>query len=48
MSAEAMAAAEDVIEKLMADLERSIDEVLLKKYVNKRFNWVKANPIYRG
>jgi len=48
MSAEAMAVVEDIIGKLMDDLERSIDEALMKKYVNKQFNWVQANPIYRG
>jgi len=48
MSAEAMAASEYVLGKLWDDLERSIDEALLRKYVNKQFNWVQANPIYRG
>jgi len=48
MSAEAMAASEYVIGKLWDDLECSIDEALLRKYVNKQFNWVQANPIYRG
>jgi len=48
MSAEAMAVVEDIIGKLMDDLEHSIDEALMKKYVNKQFNWVQANPIYRG
>jgi len=48
MSAEAMAACAEIIEQLFADFERSVDEALLKKYVNKQFNWVKANPIYRG
>jgi len=28
--------------------EYSVDEALLRKYVNKQFNWVQANPIYRG
>jgi len=48
MSAEAMAACEEIIEKLMADLESSVGEALMRKYENKQFNWVQANPIYRG
>jgi len=48
MSAEAMAASAYVLDKVWDDLERSIDEALLRKYVNKQFNWVQANPIYRG
>jgi len=48
MSAEAMAACEEIIEQLMADLEHLVDEALLRKYENKQFNWVKANPIYKG
>jgi len=48
MSAEAMAACEEIIKQLFADLERLVDEALLRKYVNKQFNWVKANPIYQG
>ena len=47
---EAMAAVEEIIDRLMADVERSVDEALLRKmnYEKKQFNWVKANPIYRG
>jgi len=48
MSEEAMAAVEEFIDRLMADVERSVDEALLRKYENKQFNWVRANPIYRG
>jgi hypothetical protein len=48
MSAEAMATCEEIIGKLLDDLEYSVDEALLRKYVNKQFNWVQANPIYRG
>jgi hypothetical protein len=32
----------------MADVERSVDEALLRKYENKQFNWVRAKHIYRG
>ena len=48
MSAEAMATCEEIIGKLLDDPEYSVDEALLRKYVNKQFNWVQANPIYRG
>jgi len=48
MSAEAMATCEEIIGKLLDGPEYSIDKVLLGRYVNKQFNWVQENPIYRG
>jgi len=48
MSAEAMAASDYVMGKIWDELERTVDEALLKKYMKKQFNWVQANPVYRG
>jgi hypothetical protein len=48
MSAEAMAAVDYVMRKVWEEIERSIDEELLRKFENQQFNWVQINPIYRG
>jgi len=47
---DAMAAVEEIIDRLMANVERSVDAALLKQmsYERKQFNWVRVNPIYRG
>jgi hypothetical protein len=47
---EVMETVAEIIDRLMADVERSVDDALSKKmsYEKKQFNWVRANPIYRG
>jgi len=48
MSEEAMAASEYVMNKIWAEMDRSIDEALLRRFENQQFNWVQADPVYRG
>jgi len=48
MSAEAMAASEYVMGHIWDELDRSVNEALVRKYKRKQFNWVEANPVYRG
>ena len=47
---EVMETVAEIIDRLMADVERSVDAALLKQmsYERKQFNWVRVNPIYRG
>jgi len=37
-----------VMNKIRAEMDRSIDEELLKRFENQQFNWVQADPVYRG
>jgi len=47
ISGEAMAK-RYVMNKIRAEMDRSIDEELLKRFENQQFNWVQADPVYRG
>jgi len=48
MSEEAMAASKYVMNKIWAEMDCSIDKALLRRFENQQFNWVQADPVYRG
>jgi hypothetical protein len=37
-----------IMNKIRAEMDCSIDEELLKRFENQQFNWVQADPVYRG
>jgi hypothetical protein len=47
---EAKETVEQIIDRLLADVERATDAALMKQmnYERKQFNWMRVNPIYRG
>jgi hypothetical protein len=46
-TAEAMAK-RYVMNKIRAEMDRSMDEEVSKRFENQHFNWVPADPVYRG
>ena len=47
ISGEAMAK-RYVMNKIRAEMDRSMDEEVSKRFENQNFNWVPADPVYRG
>jgi len=37
-----------VMNKIRAEMDRSMDEEISKRFENQHFNWVQADPVYRG
>ena len=37
-----------VMNKIRAEMDRSMDEEMSKRFENQHFNWVQADPVYRG
>jgi hypothetical protein len=37
-----------VMQKIRAEMENSVDEEVSKRFENQNFNWVPADPVYRG
>jgi len=48
MSGEIMEVNKDEKKQIWEELDRSVNEALARKYTRKQFNWIQANPVYRG